>query len=76
MSVRASKMKSGRWTLVITCFLILFIVLALTGHKPHFYEFLPYALILACPLLHLLMHKNHGHSHNDRVHPENEQLKR
>jgi hypothetical protein len=29
----------------------------LTEHRAHVYEYLPYALLLACPLLHLF----HGH---------------
>lgn len=30
-----------------------------TEHRAHLYGLLPYALILACPLMHLFLH--HGH---------------
>jgi hypothetical protein len=33
-------------------------------HWVHIPQFLPYMVILACPLMHLFMHKGHGsHSH-------------
>ena len=31
-----------------------------TEHTPLFLGFLPYALLLLCPLLHLFMHDGHG----------------
>lgn len=31
-----------------------------TEHRAHFFGILPYLLLLACPLLHLLMHGKHG----------------
>jgi len=31
-----------------------------TEHRAHFFGILPYLLLLACPLLHLLMHGRHG----------------
>ena len=30
-------------------------------HRPHLFGWLPYLIILACPLMHLFMH--HGHHH-------------
>jgi hypothetical protein len=36
-------------------------------HWAHIFGFLPYALFLACPLMHLFMH--HGHDHRDRSMP-------
>jgi hypothetical protein len=30
-------------------------------HRAHILGFLPYALLLACPLIHLFMHHGHGH---------------
>jgi hypothetical protein len=33
----------------------------LTEHRQHVFEFLPYLIFLACPLMHLFMHKGHGH---------------
>ena len=29
-------------------------------HRAHLLGFLPYLLLLACPLLHLFMHRGHG----------------
>lgn len=35
-------------------------------HREHLFEFLPYLILLACPLMHLLMHGGHGHhKHHD-----------
>jgi hypothetical protein len=34
-------------------------------HWVHIPQFLPFVVILACPLMHLFMHKGHGsHSHH------------
>lgn len=32
-----------------------------TRHEPHVLQVLPYLLLLACPLMHLVMHRGHGH---------------
>lgn len=35
-------------------------------HREHIIEFLPYIILLACPLMHLMMHSGHGHhEHHD-----------
>jgi hypothetical protein len=39
--------------------------LLFTEHRAHVLGFLPYALLLACPLMHMFMH--HGH-HGGRSH--------
>ena len=37
----------------------------LTEHRAHFFGALPFLLILACPLMHLFMHRGHGaHGHH------------
>lgn len=37
-----------------------------TGHSAHLLGYLPYLLILACPLMHIFMHGGHGgHQHNE-----------
>ena len=33
----------------------------LIAHKAHVIEYLPFALLLACPLMHIFMHGGHGH---------------
>lgn len=35
-------------------------LLFLTGHGPHVIGFLPFVALLACPLMHMLMHRQ-GH---------------
>jgi hypothetical protein len=40
----------------------------MTEHRAHLFGALPYLLILACPLMHLFMHRGHGH-HGDHHHP-------
>ena len=35
--------------------------LVYTGHGVHLLGFLPYLLILACPLMHIFMHGHQGH---------------
>ncbi|MDP1709956.1 MAG: DUF2933 domain-containing protein [Candidatus Komeilibacteria bacterium] len=53
------------------CFLFLGAGLMLIGYKAQVFRALPYLLILACPLLHLFMHKNHNQDnqkHDDKFH--------
>ena len=37
----------------------------LTGHNNHVIALLPYLLLLACPFLHLFMHRGHGRDGKD-----------
>lgn len=39
-------------------------------HEAHILGAVPYVLLLMCPLMHLLMHRGHGHHHAD--HDEHE----
>ena len=47
--------------------LIVFLAIAafflLTEHTAHTFGYLPYALLLLCPLMHLFMHRGHGGEH-------------
>lgn len=36
------------------------------SHTGHVMAALPYLLLLACPLMHLFMHRGHGHRHGKR----------
>lgn len=36
-----------------------------TEHRAHLLGALPYALLLACPLMHLVMHRGHGGHRHD-----------
>lgn len=33
----------------------------LIEHRQHLFEWLPFLIILACPLMHVFMHGGHGH---------------
>jgi hypothetical protein len=41
----------------------------LTEHRAHVVGFLPFALLAACPLMHLFHHHGHGHKHGDPEKP-------
>lgn len=45
---------------------VLAVVLALTGHGPHVIGYLPFLLLLACPLMHMVMHRGHHHESHHR----------
>ncbi len=34
-------------------------------HRQHLFEYLPFLIILACPLMHAFMHHTHGHNQPD-----------
>jgi len=36
-----------------------------TEHRAHLLGWLPYIILLACPLLHVFMHGGHGHGSHD-----------
>ena len=40
-------------------------LLIYTGHGPHALNYLPFLIILACPLMHLFMHGRHHHAGGD-----------
>jgi hypothetical protein len=44
------------WTLVLVTAASL-----LTRHSTHVLQFLPFAFLLACPLMHLFHHRRHRH---------------
>ncbi len=50
----------SRTGLVFLAFLGIATFYLITEHTAHFFGILPYALLLLCPLLHLLMHGGHG----------------
>jgi hypothetical protein len=37
-----------------------------TEHRAHLFGFLPYLLLLACPLMHLFHHGGHGNHQDDK----------
>ena len=54
----------GFWTskagLATIGFLLIAGFFLLSEHRAHFFGFLPFLLLLACPLLHMFMHGGHG----------------
>jgi hypothetical protein len=55
---------AGFWTSKTGIALCVFVAIAalflILEHRAHALQWLPYALLLACPLLHLFMHGGHG----------------
>lgn len=39
----------------------------ITEHRAHLFNILPLLLLLACPLMHIFMHRSHHHDHHKRV---------
>ena len=50
----------SRTGLVLMAFLAIAAFYLVTEHTAHVFGFLPWALLLLCPLLHLFMHGGHG----------------
>jgi hypothetical protein len=58
---------TGFWrpaNLAFCGFLVIAAFFLLTEHRAHVFGILPYLLLLACPLLHLFMHRGHGKESN------------
>jgi hypothetical protein len=63
--------------LVMWIFLGFVSYLLITEHWAHIVPYLPWLILLACPLLHVFMHGGHGHgseheSHNSHSHNKEE----
>lgn len=50
----------GRPGAVLIVFLAIAAFFLVTEHRAHLFDILPYLLLLACPLVHWLMHGGHG----------------
>jgi hypothetical protein len=37
----------------------------LMEHRQHVWQFLPFLILLACPLMHMFMHGGHGHGDHE-----------
>ena len=59
---------TSRAFLVCAAFLVIGGFLLWTEHLAHALGYLPFLLILACPLMHMFMHGGHGgHAHHQRT---------
>ncbi|MFZ5697960.1 MAG: DUF2933 domain-containing protein [Pseudomonadota bacterium] len=56
----------GRVTWVFWGFLAIAAFFLLTEHRAHVFGLLPFLLLLACPLMHIFMHRGHGGPHHQR----------
>ena len=54
----------SRTGVVLVCFLAIAAFFLITEHAAHVFGALPYLLLLACPLLHVFMHRG-GHGSHD-----------
>lgn len=59
----------SRMGLSLLGFLAIAAFFLFTEHRAHLFGILPYLLLLACPLLHLLMHRRHG-GHGEGSHDQ------
>jgi len=60
---------TSRAFFVCAAFLAIGDILLWTEHLAHALGFLPYLLILACPLMHVFMHGSHGGHGGNEHHP-------
>jgi len=71
---RTSAWLRSRVGLVMSAFLAIAAFFLVTEHTAHFFGILPYLLLLACPLLHQLMHGGRsghaGHGSDHKHGPE------
>ena len=54
---------SGGWSrpnIVLIAFLAIAGFYLITEHRAHVFGYLPFLLLLACPFLHMFMHRGHG----------------
>ena len=51
--------KRHRW--ITYCALAILAYFLIIEHRQHVLPFLPYLFLLACPFMHLFMHRGHGH---------------
>lgn len=59
-NIHKVEQKAPVGTMIWIGFTAIGIVLLFLFHGTHVFNYLPYLLLLACPLLHLFMHRGHG----------------
>jgi len=66
---------SSSWTnLVLIGFLLIAGIYLLAEHRAHLIAYLPFLVLLACPLMHMFMHRGHGHDDHRARRPPDEEL--
>lgn len=64
---------NGKFKLKANWVLLGFLAIAgfflIAEHKAHVLPFLPFVLLLACPLMHVFMHRGHGDHADHEHHP-------
>jgi len=60
----------GWAALLLIAFTTYFLLLE---HREHVFSLLPFLILLLCPLIHLFMHKNHGHGAHNHKEESNKQ---
>ncbi|MCC5880284.1 MAG: DUF2933 domain-containing protein [Idiomarina sp.] len=73
--------KRGRWKSLHGLAVLILIVVSLyflfVEHANHVLPYLPYFILLLCPLMHVFMHKSHGgHQHDETHQNDNDAYKR
>lgn len=64
--IKTDAFHRSRYTLVAFCvFLAVALFYLATEHRAHLLGWLPYAIFLLCPLMHLFMHRSHPHGGAD-----------
>ncbi len=53
----------AKW--VLLGFLAIAAFFLIAEHRAHVLGVLPFVLLLACPLMHVFMHRGHGHHHRE-----------
>ena len=54
-----------KWIVALVGFLAIAAFFLFSEHRAHFFGFLPYLLLLLCPIFHLFMHGGHGGGKSD-----------
>ncbi|NIN36516.1 MAG: DUF2933 domain-containing protein [Gammaproteobacteria bacterium] len=62
--IRNSQNKKTNFVMWI--FLAFIVYFLITEHWAHIVPYLPWLILLACPLLHIFMHGGHGHGSHDK----------
>ncbi len=56
--------------ILVCAFLAILGFFLLTEHRAHLFGALPYVFLLACPLIHLFLHRRHGNHASETKAPE------